>query len=103
MMLMPPAPPRSSASPPSISQILWLCRRPLTLIVKFEATEVGVLLAGRAELTPRPRAASAAKLRFSVAISLICSEQRAYHVRICLYQQGIRSDRHCECLAGTGR
>jgi hypothetical protein len=74
MMSMPPAPPRSSASPPSISQMLWLWRRPLTLMVKLAATEVGVLLSGRSELTPRPSAARAAKLRFSVAISLICSE-----------------------------
>ena len=74
MMSMPPAPPRSSASPPSISQMLWLWRRPFTLMVKLAATEVGVLLSGRAELTPRPSAARAAKLRFSVAISLICSE-----------------------------
>ena len=44
------------------------------LSVKLAATEVGVLESGRAELTPRPNAASAAKLRFSVAISLICSE-----------------------------
>ena len=43
-------------------------------MVKFDATEVGVLESGNAELTPRPRAASAAKLRFWVAISLICSE-----------------------------
>ena len=43
-------------------------------MVKFAATEVGVLLSGRAELTPRPKAARAAKLRFSVAIWLICSE-----------------------------
>jgi len=43
-------------------------------MVKLDATEVGVLLSGSAELTPRPRAARAAKLRFSVAISLICSE-----------------------------
>ena len=43
-------------------------------MVKLAATEVGVLESGRAELTPRPKAARAAKLRFSVAISLICSE-----------------------------
>ena len=73
MMSMPPAPPRSSASPPSISQMLWLWRSPLTLMVKLAATEVGVLLSGSAELTPSPSATRAAKLRFSVAISLICS------------------------------
>ena len=34
----------------------------------------GVLLSGIMELAPSPIAARAAKLRFSVAISLICSE-----------------------------
>jgi hypothetical protein len=53
------------------SQMLWLVRNPFTLMAKLEETDVGVLLSGSAELTPRPRAASAAKLRFSVAISLI--------------------------------
>ena len=72
-MLMPPAPPRSSASPPSISQMLWLWRRPLTLMLALAPTDVGVLLSGSVELTPSPSATRAAKFRFSVAISVICS------------------------------
>ncbi len=38
------------------------------------APEDGVLLSGIVELAPRPIAARAAKFRFCVAISLICSE-----------------------------
>ena len=95
-MSMPPAPPRSSASPPSISQMLWLWRSPLTLMVKLAATEVGVLLSGRAELTPRPSAANAAKLRFSVAIlaDLLGTDQGADHVRVGLHRQRVRLDSH---------
>ena len=39
----------------------------------LEAEADGVLLSGRLELTPRPRAASDVKLRFSVAIDVTCS------------------------------
>lgn len=53
--------------------MLWLGRSPFTLRPKFDATEVGVLFEGNAELTPRPSAANAAKFRFSVASSVTWS------------------------------
>ena len=46
MTLMPPAPPRSSASAPSMSQMLWFWRRPFTLMLALEAEADGGLLLG---------------------------------------------------------
>jgi len=53
--------------------MLWLWRRPLTVMLALDAEAVGGLLSGKSELTPRPRAARAVKLRFSVAIEVTCS------------------------------
>ncbi len=57
-------------------------------MVKFAATEVGVLLSGRAELTPIPKAANAAKLRFSVVDSLDPRgiDQGTDYIRVDLYR-----------------
>lgn len=66
------------------------------MLMKIAATDVGVLLSGSAELTSMPKAARAAKLRFSChdVGDLFGTDESAHDVGLGLHRERAGLDRH---------